>query len=99
MKKAHFIVSIPAGDFHVIADTYNGKNLDYFDAWDQMILYRYFDPEQVIVTRYRAKDAKTHVRLVDVTYLPGAGQTPITVSWIACRLDTGRTHQIRVHME
>ncbi|MBR5458573.1 MAG: RluA family pseudouridine synthase [Burkholderiaceae bacterium] len=47
----------------------------------------------------RAKDAKTHVRLVDVTYLPGAGQTPITVSWIACRLDTGRTHQIRVHME
>jgi 23S rRNA pseudouridine1911/1915/1917 synthase len=23
----------------------------------------------------------------------------VRLSWIACRLDTGRTHQIRVHME
>ena len=47
----------------------------------------------------RAKEAKTHVRLVDVAHVPGAGQVPLTVSWVACRLDTGRTHQIRVHMQ
>ena len=47
----------------------------------------------------RAKEAKTHVRLVDFAYVPGVGQTPLSVSWVACRLDTGRTHQIRVHME
>lgn len=47
----------------------------------------------------RAKEAKTHVRCVDVGYVPGIGQTPLTVSWVACRLDTGRTHQIRVHMQ
>ena len=47
----------------------------------------------------RAKEAKTHVRCVDVGYVPGVGQTPLTVSWVACRLDTGRTHQIRVHMQ
>lgn len=47
----------------------------------------------------RAKEAKTHVRLVDSAFVPGAGQTPLTVSWVACRLDTGRTHQIRVHMQ
>jgi len=23
----------------------------------------------------------------------------VRLSWVACRLDTGRTHQIRVHME
>ena len=47
----------------------------------------------------RSKEAKTHVRLVDEAFVPGAGQTPLTVSWVACRLDTGRTHQIRVHMQ
>lgn len=47
----------------------------------------------------RAKEAKTHVRLVDFAYVPGVGQTPLLVSWVACRLDTGRTHQIRVHMQ
>ena len=47
----------------------------------------------------RSKDAKTHVRCVDTTFVAGAGQTPMTVSWVACRLDTGRTHQIRVHMQ
>ena len=47
----------------------------------------------------RAKEAKTHVRCVDVGNVPGVGQTPLTVSWVACRLDTGRTHQIRVHMQ
>ena len=47
----------------------------------------------------RAKEAKTHVRLVDFAYVPGVGQTPLSVSWVACRLDTGRTHQIRVHMQ
>lgn len=47
----------------------------------------------------RSKEAKTHVRLVDRAYVDGVGQTPLTVSWVACRLDTGRTHQIRVHMQ
>lgn len=40
-----------------------------------------------------SKPAKTHCRLVDQTRIAGR-----LVSWVACRLDTGRTHQIRVHM-
>lgn len=41
----------------------------------------------------RAKPAKTRVRAVDWSSVDG-----IPVSWVACRLDTGRTHQIRVHL-
>ena len=37
-----------------------------------------------------ARSARTHWRCVD------HGDA---VSWLACRLDTGRTHQIRVHLE
>jgi len=42
----------------------------------------------------RAKPARTHVRCVQTV---GSGR--MALSWIACRLDTGRTHQIRVHLE
>ena len=42
----------------------------------------------------RAKAARTHVRCVQTV---GSGR--MALSWIACRLDTGRTHQIRVHLE
>ncbi|HUL63928.1 MAG TPA: RluA family pseudouridine synthase [Burkholderiaceae bacterium] len=41
-----------------------------------------------------AKPARTRYRLVDTTEAAGR-----TLSWIVCRLDTGRTHQIRVHLE
>ena len=40
-----------------------------------------------------AKPAKTHVRLVETTYIANRA-----LSWVACRLETGRTHQIRVHL-
>lgn len=40
-----------------------------------------------------AKPAKTHVRLVQTVYAATRA-----ISWTACRLDTGRTHQIRVHL-
>ncbi len=40
-----------------------------------------------------AKPAKTHVRLLETAY-----PSSRAVSWVACRLDTGRTHQIRVHL-
>lgn len=40
-----------------------------------------------------SRPAKTHCRLVDVAEVAGR-----TLSWIACRLETGRTHQIRVHL-
>jgi 23S rRNA pseudouridine1911/1915/1917 synthase len=42
----------------------------------------------------RAKPARTHVRRVQTV---GSGRA--AASWVACRLDTGRTHQIRVHLE
>lgn len=42
----------------------------------------------------RAKPARTHVRCLRTV---GSGRAAI--SWVACRLDTGRTHQIRVHLE
>jgi len=41
-----------------------------------------------------ARDARTHYSRIATVAADGA-----TLSWIACRLETGRTHQIRVHME
>ncbi|HEX7156442.1 MAG TPA: RluA family pseudouridine synthase, partial [Burkholderiaceae bacterium] len=41
-----------------------------------------------------ARAARTQYRRVGV-----AGHAGATVSWLACRLETGRTHQIRVHLE
>jgi 23S rRNA pseudouridine1911/1915/1917 synthase len=41
-----------------------------------------------------AKEAVTHFRLVELAEEGGR-----TFSWVACRLETGRTHQIRVHLE
>ncbi|MFN9028845.1 MAG: RluA family pseudouridine synthase [Betaproteobacteria bacterium] len=41
-----------------------------------------------------AKQAVTHFRLVELAEAGGR-----TFSWVACRLETGRTHQIRVHLE
>jgi 23S rRNA pseudouridine1911/1915/1917 synthase len=41
-----------------------------------------------------ARPARTHFRLVEAKQAGG-----LAVSWLACRLDTGRTHQIRVHLE
>lgn len=40
-----------------------------------------------------SRPAKTRVRLVESTRVAGR-----MVSWVACRLETGRTHQIRVHL-
>ncbi len=40
-----------------------------------------------------AKPAKTRVRLVQRTMVANRA-----ISWLACRLETGRTHQIRVHL-
>ncbi|MGB2818148.1 MAG: RluA family pseudouridine synthase [Burkholderiaceae bacterium] len=41
-----------------------------------------------------AKPARTHFAVIDT-----ARDDNARLSWVACRLDTGRTHQIRVHME
>ncbi len=40
-----------------------------------------------------SRSAKTRVRLVDASRAAGR-----LISWVACRLETGRTHQIRVHL-
>ena len=42
----------------------------------------------------RARTARTHLRCLQAVK---PGKVPL--SWVACRLDTGRTHQIRVHLE
>ena len=44
-------------------------------------------------TGVRAKPARTRARAVGWSSVDG-----IPASWVACRLDTGRTHQIRVHL-
>lgn len=41
-----------------------------------------------------ARHARTHWRRIDTAEVDGR-----VFSWLACRLDTGRTHQIRVHLE
>jgi 23S rRNA pseudouridine1911/1915/1917 synthase len=51
----------------------------------------------------RAREARTFVRCLQTWPFPKKPANPdaltARVSWVACRLDTGRTHQIRVHME
>ena len=47
-----------------------------------------------VSTTEAAKPARTHYALIDATKNAGA-----EISWLACRLETGRTHQIRVHLE
>lgn len=42
----------------------------------------------------RAKPARTRLRCVQTV-----GDGPAALSWVVCRLDSGRTHQIRVHLE
>lgn len=46
----------------------------------------------------RARAARTHFRRIAVSE-PAAGVAGVALSFLACRLDTGRTHQIRVHLE
>jgi len=45
------------------------------------------------------KPAVTHYRVLDSVEVERPGMPPATYSLIACRLETGRTHQIRVHMQ
>ena len=47
-----------------------------------------------VSTTESAKPARTHYARIDSTRDGGA-----EISWLACRLETGRTHQIRVHLE
>jgi 23S rRNA pseudouridine1911/1915/1917 synthase len=49
-----------------------------------------------VSTAPAARPARTFVRRLAHWPLPGGKGG---VSWLACRLDTGRTHQIRVHLE
>jgi len=49
-----------------------------------------------VSTAPQARPARTFIRRLALWPLPGAVGS---VSWLACRLDTGRTHQIRVHLE
>jgi 23S rRNA pseudouridine1911/1915/1917 synthase len=48
--------------------------------------------------RAGARFARTRYRRIAVSE-PTAGKVGVALSWLACRLDTGRTHQIRVHLE
>ena len=48
--------------------------------------------------RADARAASTRYRRIAVSEA-AAGQVGVALSWLACRLDTGRTHQIRVHLE
>ena len=47
-----------------------------------------------VSTTEAAKPARTHYARIDFAQAAGA-----EISWLACRLETGRTHQIRVHLE
>ena len=47
-----------------------------------------------VSTSESAKPARTHYARIATALSAGA-----EVSWLACRLETGRTHQIRVHLE
>jgi 23S rRNA pseudouridine1911/1915/1917 synthase len=51
-----------------------------------------------VSARSDARQARTHFRRIAVSQ-SAVAQIGTAVSWLACRLDTGRTHQIRVHLE
>jgi 23S rRNA pseudouridine1911/1915/1917 synthase len=54
-------------------------------------------PQRFRVSRsVQAREARTLVRTLHAGRLEG---TAAAASWVACRLQTGRTHQIRVHLE
>lgn len=44
------------------------------------------------------REAITHVRVLATHESPATTRATVAVSWIACRLETGRTHQIRIHL-
>jgi len=48
-----------------------------------------------------ARAARTYVRRLAQWRVPAPDGATVegTICWVACRLDTGRTHQIRVHLE
>ena len=45
------------------------------------------------------KPAVTHYRVLDAVEIDRPGMPPAPYALVACRLETGRTHQIRVHMQ
>jgi 23S rRNA pseudouridine1911/1915/1917 synthase len=51
-----------------------------------------------VSSRSDARSARTHFRRLALREA-AASCVGAAVSWLACRLDTGRTHQIRVHLE
>jgi len=51
-----------------------------------------------VSTRMDARQARTHFRRIAVSQ-SALARVGTSLSWLACRLDTGRTHQIRVHLE
>jgi 23S rRNA pseudouridine1911/1915/1917 synthase len=51
-----------------------------------------------VSARSDARQARTHVCRIAVSQ-SALAQVGTSLSWLACRLDTGRTHQIRVHLE
>ncbi|MEJ7138711.1 RluA family pseudouridine synthase [Amphibiibacter pelophylacis] len=54
---------------------------------------------RMAVTTRGGKPARTHVQVLQQALLPIAGsKIPQRVSRVRCVLDTGRTHQIRVHL-
>lgn len=61
------------------------------------------DPRQPLRFRVSraagARPARTHLRRLAEWNGAGPGAPPAPLAWIACRLETGRTHQIRVHLE
>ncbi len=51
-----------------------------------------------VSARADARFARTRFRRIAVSQASASG-AGAALSWLACRLDTGRTHQIRVHLE
>ncbi len=51
-----------------------------------------------VSARADARPARTHYRRIAVC-APERSAIGAAASWLACRLETGRTHQIRVHLE
>ena len=91
----HLTISNVRGQFTKVAGTVRGDEKDPTHARIEASIDRHPQAREKMAVRTRGRHAVTRWEVLE--RYPSAGKDPVA-SLIACTLETGRTHQIRVHM-